>query len=315
MVTKDEQPNSLGWDEFGWTPLAAKYAPLVTRLAIRNAIEGKPLYYGDVAAAIKAKFNHRVSPQWIGHPAGLIAKRIEALRNTTGHPIPPLNIIISNRATDVAGVGGDEFIRTYLGMTKAQYRKEDAAEIRRQIRDIVYDYGAKKWAWVAKELGVAMPPFPKGKPEDDDTPIDLPPVPTGSRPEGKQHKALKAYVACHPELVRSQGAFPVGKNEVLISSGDRLDVLFQKGKRKLAVEVKPEGASESEMARGVFQCIKYRAVLRAHQAARLEPQMADAMLVIMKDPTHTLRRLMRRLDVAWIVVTRSQLEGHGKRKS
>jgi len=299
------------WGSLGWTPLAAKYAPFVVGLAIRSANRNRPLFYGEVVAAIESRFKHRVSPIWIGHPAGLIARRIELLRETSGRRIPPLNVIISNKASGVAGDGGDEFIRSYLGMSEAAFRQEDVPELRRRVRDDVYDYGAENWAWVAAQLKAPTLPAPKAREGDEPTPIELPPIPTGSRPEGDQHKRLKAYVAQHPVLVKSLGKFPEGTNEVLIRSGDRLDVLFELGKRKLAVEVKPASASEAEMARGVFQCVKYRAVLRAQQLAASEPAQADAILAIMVEPTHTLRRLMHRLEVQWLVVTPAELDQAG----
>ena len=46
-------------------------------------------------------------------------------------------------------------------------------------------------------------------------------------------------------------------------SGDKVDVYFEKA--AVAVEVKTANAQSQEIRRGIFQCIKYRAVLQAEQ--------------------------------------------------
>lgn len=64
------------------------------------------------------------------------------------------------------------------------------------------------------------------------------------------------------------GSFATGTNEKHLSSGDRLDAHFDNGKQRLAVEVKTSGCSEDELQRGVYQAVKYRAILRAEQKAQ-----------------------------------------------
>ena len=48
----------------------------------------------------------------------------------------------------------------------------------------------------------------------------------------------------------------------------------------IAVEVKSALSSEADIVRGMFQCVKYRAVLEAQQAAEGLPQSARAILAL-----------------------------------
>jgi len=56
----------------------------------------------------------------------------------------------------------------------------------------------------------------------------------------------------------------VAKTEYDLLSGDRLDVYFEcKKKKHVAVEVKPSTSPEGDVLRGIFQCVKYQAVMNA----------------------------------------------------
>ena len=53
-----------------------------------------------------------------------------------------------------------------------------------------------------------------------------------------------------------------------------------KARAHIAVEVKSARSDESDILRGMFQCVKYRAVLEAQQAADSVAQSARAILVL-----------------------------------
>jgi hypothetical protein len=71
-----------------------------------------------------------------------------------------------------------------------------------------------------------------------------------------------------------------GKIEEPLPSGDWLDVSFRVGTAWVAAEVKAKTSGDADIARGLFQCVKYRAVIEAVQAVRQEPQDARAVLVL-----------------------------------
>lgn len=81
--------------------------------------------------------------------------------------------------------------------------------------------------------------------------------------EGPDHLALKELVRTNPHLVGLAIGDGAGEAEYCLPSGDSVDVVFRQKRRVHAVEVKPASAAEADIARGLFQCVKYRAVLEA----------------------------------------------------
>jgi hypothetical protein len=102
-------------------------------------------------------------------------------------------------------------------------------------------------------------------------------------------------VCSHPEQFIEFGTFKKGEVEVRLLSGDEVDVLFQNRNSVLAVEVKGSNAPESEYWRGLFQCVKYRAVLRAMRLAEGKYPNAHAVLLLHSRCLH--HRCQRRLDL------------------
>jgi hypothetical protein len=97
--------------------------------------------------------------------------------------------------------------------------------------------------------------------------------------EGQDHRRLKEFIAANPQIV----GLPAGLKAMLeypLPSGDCVDVLFQNGDAWIAVEVKGRHSPEADVARGIFQCIKYQAVVEAYQTSQELPPDARAILVL-----------------------------------
>jgi hypothetical protein len=91
---------------------------------------------------------------------------------------------------------------------------------------------------------------------------------------------LKEFVARNPGRIGLTGKIPKAVVELPLPSGDKLDVSFRGKARWVAVEVKSAISAEEDIVRGLFQCVKYRAVLEAVQASEVQPQGARAILVL-----------------------------------
>jgi hypothetical protein len=98
--------------------------------------------------------------------------------------------------------------------------------------------------------------------------------------EGPEHLALKNFISRNPGLAGLKPGYPEGRIEVAIPSGDSIDVLFSQRTRLHAVEVKPAGVSRQDVVRGLFQCVKYRAVLTARAAFEGDRRRVTASLVL-----------------------------------
>lgn len=97
--------------------------------------------------------------------------------------------------------------------------------------------------------------------------------------ESQQHRKLKRYVAKHPGILRLPLGL-VGRMEYALPSGDSLDVLFEYREKMIGVEVKSKFSPEADIARGIFQCVKYRALIEAYQTSLKLPQNARTVLVL-----------------------------------
>src|SRR5690606_22847771 len=107
--------------------------------------------------------------------------------------------------------------------------------------------------------------------------------------ESEEHKALKAYVAQNPKVIGLGANTPVGTTEYPLPSGDSLDVSFNSQEVLVAAEVKSSISAESDIVRGLFQCVKYRAVMEAVLLTESLPQNARALLVLeSKLPQHLI---------------------------
>jgi hypothetical protein len=108
---------------------------------------------------------------------------------------------------------------------------------------------------------------------------------------------VKRWAREHPEELTDFGEFQLGRSEAVLSSGDRLDVLFDSGKQRLAVEVKTNTCSADELVCGIYQCVKYRAILRAEQFSARQIPNGDAVQICPRAPQKTRRRWLKRLNV------------------
>ena len=109
--------------------------------------------------------------------------------------------------------------------------------------------------------------------------------------------ALKAFVSLNPRAIGLSSSLAPGATEFTLPSGDSLDVLFVHSDVWHPVEVKARHSDQKDMERGLFQCVKYRAVIDAWQAYESNPVDVDAVLVLEKALPAELVRLKNELGV------------------
>jgi hypothetical protein len=79
-------------------------------------------------------------------------------------------------------------------------------------------------------------------------------------------------------------------------------VLFSTKTGPVAIEIKAHTAADSEIARGMYQCVKYEAVLRSEQKADQVRIDARALLALGRDLPSDLIPLRNTLAVHVVVV-------------
>lgn len=74
-------------------------------------------------------------------------------------------------------------------------------------------------------------------------------------------------------------------------SGDEVDVFFQSGLDSFLVEVKSKRSNDADLERGVYQCIKYRAVFLAQCRTMMPDLKVLPVLVIEVPPPPKIKAL------------------------
>lgn len=168
-------------------------------------------------------------------------------------------------------------------------KKKQVAE---RSNDNAYSY--KNWPWVLNALGLM--PF-NGDTEED---IRKGSFKNGAF-EGPYHKALKEYILNNPKEF-SITNIKVKEDEHILLSGDRLDVFFLlKNDKKIAIEVKSRISDDADILRGIYQCVKYKAVLSAECMAKGIKADVDSFLVIENEMTEENRKTANMLSVKYVV--------------
>ncbi len=210
-----------------------------------------------------------------GHPAGRIGDACKEYTDQTGNLVPLINLMVVNEESRVPGAGAAEYIKQYCDVRAIPFDpehcsvREKRAIIEAALEEI---FDCPHWEDVLRTCGL-------DEPKKSRSPKRPQPQPhkwhTG--PESEAHNRLRQKIASNPAIVGVKDA-ENGVEEYILWSGDKVDVYFAKA--ALAVEVKTANAGFSEIHRGIFQCIKYKAVLRAQQVYGREIPTADCLLAL-----------------------------------
>jgi hypothetical protein len=178
---------------------------------------------------------------------------LEDIDGDWGEGIPMIQCLVVVKNGPMSGLpdtGIEEFWPAYADMTRREKERCVRAEYQR-----VAEFGSR-WDQVLGKL--QLPPITDG----------AVPVHRGAGGESERHKRLKEFVRTHPEIVGATtewDAIP----EYPLPSLDEIDVLFRSGTDCIATEVKSavSDALPADYERGIYQTIKYAALLKAMRVA------------------------------------------------
>ena len=126
----------------------------------------------------------------------------------------------------------------------------------------------------------------------------------GQGGESEDHRVLKEYVKAHPECIGLKHAFTSASTERLLLSGDEIDVFFCSPTKWVCIEVKgffggSLKSNQNDILRGIFQCVKYKAVLEAEQVylETAEKPAINVCLVLSSTLQDDLQRVAKLLDI------------------
>jgi hypothetical protein len=266
------------------------YAMLVEAARI-----GASVTYGSISTQLeRILFIPRIFDIHIGHVVGALQGQI----NATEPAAPLLNSLAVSASTGLPSRGIDDALTRKFGLRRVPVGNARVNLISK-VQNEVYAYGG--WHKLALRLFQRVPtPVQRNmSPQIDDGDNYSP---WGGPSESDEHKALKRFVSLHPRRLDIHSDRQ-GEEEAILKSGDKVDVLFfEPGTgRFVAVEVKSNRSSDSDLERGIYQCVKYRAVLEAQRKPIVG--QVDTFLITERELPSNLRNIAERLGINHRVVT------------
>ncbi len=230
--------------------------------------------YGELAERIGRLNRHGVGHgHGMGKVLGDMGHRLQEVEKKWGKPIPHIQSLVVNKIGPLQGLPDDgikEFWKDYPSLTMEEKINKVRIEHEKIMR-----FGSH-WNKVLSELKL---PEIKTDSEGNDSNCDH----YGIGGESPQHVALKEYLRNHPELVGAN-VTDVAIIEYPLPSLDEIDIVFKGSPRCIAVEVKSRISDRmrQDYERGIYQCVKYRAILEAmNKDERYSmPEKIDAVLVL-----------------------------------
>lgn len=214
-------------------------------ILVRQAKAQQTITYESLAEELRMP-----NPRNLNYVLGSITRTLLGIQLPSGVPIPPLTVIVVNKATGIPGEGVSTFLENmdYTNLTT------------KQLKAATNGYLSKTWFFpywddVLVHLDLHKP-----------SPVNRPALEQSMNRgigESENHKQFKEFIAVNPQIIGLRAR----PQEILLEhkfpSGDIVDILFIYEKEWVAVEVKSHLSDEADIYRGLFQCVKYSALTEA----------------------------------------------------
>jgi hypothetical protein len=275
-------------------------------MLLRCLSAGEPfITYGAIADELEYQLKiQKIFSTHIGHVAGSLMNRILEI-----DPDAPLINVLITRPDGIPGAGvGGYLADRYNNRRYRNWKKIKTSEkldVVERERAKIFRYS--KWkqlnrklfgAGVISKIRIPIGSEVDGRSEDGKS--------RGGPAESDEHKRLKQWVADNAERIGLKKSFRIGKPESSLLSGDTIDVLFSDGNDYVAVEVKSCRSNNEDLQRGIYQCVKYRAVKEAEQAPN--KVSVRALLVAERELNAELMNRARLLRVGFRCVSVNEQE-------
>jgi hypothetical protein len=274
------------------------------RWLIAAALDGSSMTYGSIKAKLESEEGFStIFTTRIGFVAGSLMNKIQdAVPNA-----PLINVLVVNQTDYQPSTGA----RTYLAdkfklpklaqkNSKKHFSKLWQHTVKRAANE-VYALGTNDWAALYKasfKKSLSSQQISKLR-DNRKSGAEENGLQGGGKygpgGEGKHHRALRLWITDNPAAVRKSFANAKTETESGLDSGDRIDVVYKCADRIVLLEVKSRISNEIDLKRGVYQCIKYRAV-RAAMDVRDTP-LIETYLVTEQELPKDIAALLRLHDI------------------
>ena len=266
----------------------------LARWLIGAAGRDTTIAYGDAASRLEKECGF--SPVFPALRMGKTAAALQYAIRARDPSAPLLNVLLVRKGTGLPGSGAQDFLvarfpeESRLGEKDADtVHPEVWARYARLAIEEAYRYDG--WETLYEQLFGPCVPDPFYDPRR-----------RAGGGEGPNHKALREWVWKHPERVDKRLRDVDSKTEVDLLSGDRVDVVYRTSRQIVTIEVKSRDSNWPDLLRGIYQCVKYRAVMEA-QEAETSGRRVRTLLVTETPLPSDLVRTAKRLHVPHLRVT------------
>jgi hypothetical protein len=242
------------------------------RWLIAAALDGTVMTYGDIKKKLEDEVGFStIFATRIGFVAGSLMEKIQAKIPEA----PLINVLVVNQVDRQPSHGAGWFMgnRFKKPLLKAEDAKQKYPQLWKDSFERsaaeVYEYGPEKWAKVYKRVfnATLTPQQIDEQREQRKHGTEQDGIPTGRNygpgGEGEFHRSLRLWIRDHPKSVHASFDGAETETESSLESGDRVDVMYRCPDRVVLLEVKSRRSNDVDLKRGVYQCIKYRAVREA----------------------------------------------------
>lgn len=249
-------------------------------LLVQYAKAGQPVPYGDLATELDMS-----NARNLNYVLGSVGRTLNELAEKQSKVIPRIQVIVVSKSRGLPSAGIDSF----FGNPGPKDRTRLLSDEKRAV------FNFKDWDRVLSDLGLAQCSASFGDQIKSAREFG------GGGGESEDHRRLKEWISEHPEILGLRNPH-LAETERKLASGDSLDVSFQTSRTWLAAEAKGIKSSEADLTRGIFQIVKYKAVMEAELKASKSQLKVSAVLVVAQKLPEDLRVLAKDLSVEFVEV-------------
>jgi hypothetical protein len=246
-------------------------------LLVAHAKAKTTVTYGQFSREMKM-----LNPRNLNWVLGALGSELKILEKKWNEKIPPLNCLVLNKY-DGTPQHGIEFY-----MPLEEFENLTPAKKKLTVQLVMSDiWEFQKWDEVLRNFGLE-PIIPSDSTVLQELAKEIRYGRGGG--ESEEHRRLKEYVKGNPGAV-GLGKPIFGKTEYCFHSMDEIDVLFCFASAWVGIEVKGKDSDDADIMRGIFQCIKYQALIEATQRYEQAKVNGRVLLALGGKLSHELRQL------------------------
>jgi hypothetical protein len=271
------------------------------RWLVPTALDNSFLTYGEAKRRLEQEvgFERIARAGRTGLTAGTMVDNL--LRVDPKAPL--LNVLLVEQATELPSDGAGSYLATRF--QEPLLKRENAKNLYPKLWRSTFDkaagevYATSEAEWQRLfEAAYGEPLQDRQIAEDRDkrkAGTEKDGLQYGRHGEGPNHRALRLWVCANPGRIRRKFANAKTETEVTLDSADRVDAVFNLKDQVIAIEVKSRDSNAIDLRRGVYQCIKYRAILEAMDIRQAGSVLA--MLVTEKELPGEIQALLTKHNI------------------